>query len=109
MSKYPTGDFQNEVLRAILIKSGTSYVTEINRYLEKKLDRLLLTPQIQVALKRLEQRGFVTLLRQEKSEKGGRPKNIYGLTTQGRERVAALQGEESQSHNTETEEGLAPI
>lgn len=70
-----------------MVKNGVSFVTELSSYLSKKLNRDLLTPQVQVAIRRLEQRELVVMLREEKSEKGGRPRKLYGLTPLGREMV----------------------
>lgn len=109
MTNYPTGDFQNEVLRAILVKNGMSYVTEINSYLCNKLSRELLTPQVQVALKRLEQRQLVVLLREEKSDKGGRPRKIFGLTEAGRQMISTLKPSAETSQPVQEEPSGAQI
>lgn len=87
MRKYPLGTFQDEVLRVLLLKNGESYITEINKVLCDKLKRYLLTPQVQVAMKRLEERGLVIQLREEVGKRGGRKRKIFGLTQAGRQSI----------------------
>jgi DNA-binding MarR family transcriptional regulator len=85
MTRYPIGDFQEEVLRALLVKNGQSFIRELDEYLTSKLERNLLTPQIQLAIKRLEKRGLVVFLRREKPESSGNWRRVYALTIAGKE------------------------
>lgn len=85
MKKTKLGEFEELVLLTVAALQEEAYGVEIKRELEKRLKERLSVGSIQSALKRMEQKGFLTSEFGEATQKrGGKRKRIYSVTLQGR-------------------------
>ena len=85
MKKTKLGEFEELVLLAVAALQEEAYGVEIKRELEKRLSERLSVGSIQSALKRMEQKGFLTSEFGEATQKrGGKRKRIYFVTLQAR-------------------------
>ncbi len=81
MKKNRLGEFQELVLMTVIILQDEAYGNEILRNLEERLQERLSMGAIQAALKRMEEKGFLTSVWGEASQKrGGKRKRIYQAT-----------------------------
>lgn len=81
MKKNRLGEFQELILMTVVILKEEAYGNEIERYLESCLNERLSMGAIQTALKRMEEKGFLTSTWGEKTQKrGGKRKRIYTAT-----------------------------
>ena len=85
MKNYSLGEFEELVLLAVVVLQEEAYGVEIKRELEKRLGGKLSVGSIQSALKRMEQKGFLTSEFGGATQKrGGKRKRIYTVTLRGR-------------------------
>lgn len=85
MKKTKLGEFEELVLLAVAALQKEAYGVEIKRELEKRLGEKLSVGSIQSALKRMEQKGFLTSEFGEATQKrGGKRKRIYAVTLHAR-------------------------
>lgn len=81
MKKNRLGEFQELILMTVVILKEEAYGNEIERYLESCLNERLSMGAIQTALKRMEEKGFLTSAWGEVTQKrGGKRKRIYTAT-----------------------------
>ena len=81
MKKSRLGEFQELILMSVIVLKEEAYGNEIQRQLEALLNERLSTGAIQTALKRMEEKGFLTSQWGEATnERGGRRKRIYAAT-----------------------------
>ncbi|MEP5612491.1 MAG: helix-turn-helix transcriptional regulator [Cyclobacteriaceae bacterium] len=81
MKKIRLGEFQELILMAVIVLQKEAYGNEIQRELEERLSERLSMGAIQTALKRMEERGFITSEWGEPTQKrGGKRKRIYTAT-----------------------------
>lgn len=81
MKKTRLGEFQELVLMSVIVLGEDAYGNEIQRDLEERLDERLSTGAIQAALKRMEDKGFLTSSWGEATQRrGGKKKRIYAAT-----------------------------
>lgn len=81
MKKNRLGEFQELILMTVVILKEEAYGNEIERYLENCLNERLSMGAIQTALKRMEEKGFLTSEWGEVTQKrGGKRKRIYTAT-----------------------------
>ncbi len=81
MKKNRLGEFQELILMTIVVLQDDAYGLEIQRDLEKRLNDRLSVGAIQTALKRMEDKGFLTSEWGEATNKrGGKRKKIYRAT-----------------------------
>lgn len=81
MKKTKLGEFEEMVLLTVILLQDEAYGVEIKKELENRLDEQLSVGSIQSALKRMEQKGFLTSEFGEASNKrGGKRKRIYTAT-----------------------------
>ena len=81
MKKNRLGEFQELILMSVIVLQNDAYGNEIQRDLEKRLDERLSVGAIQTALKRLEEKGFLTSVWGEATKiRGGKRKRIYSAT-----------------------------
>ncbi|GAB5527314.1 MAG: hypothetical protein Roseis2KO_51860 [Roseivirga sp.] len=81
MKKNRLGEFQELILMTVVILKEEAYGNEIERYLESCLNERLSMGAIQTALKRMEEKGFLTSEWGEVTQKrGGKRKRIYTAT-----------------------------
>lgn len=81
MKKTKLGEFEELVLLTVAVLQEEAYGVEIKRELEQRLDEKLSVGSIQSALKRMEQKGFLTSEFGEATlKRGGKRKRIYSAT-----------------------------
>lgn len=81
MKKTKLGEFEELVLLTVVTLQHTAYGVEIKRELEERLNEELHVGSIQSALKRMEEKGFLTSEFGEATQKrGGKRKRIYSAT-----------------------------
>ena len=82
MKKTKLGEFEELVLLAVAALQEDAYGVEIKRELEERLKTRLSVGSIQSALKRMEQKGFLTSVFGDATQKrGGKRKRIYSATS----------------------------
>ena len=81
MKKTKLGEFEELVLLTVVVLQQDAYGVEIKRELEERLKEKLSVGSIQSALKRMEEKGFLTSAWGEATQKrGGKRKRIYAAT-----------------------------
>lgn len=81
MKKTKLGEFEELVLLTVAALQEEAYGVEIKRELEERLNERLSVGSIQSALKRMEEKGFLTSEFGETTRKrGGKRKRIYSAT-----------------------------
>ncbi len=81
MKKTKLGEFEELVLMTVVVLQEEAYGVEIKRELEERLNETLSVGSIQSALKRMEEKGFLTSEFGEATQKrGGKRKRIYSAT-----------------------------
>ncbi|KOF03041.1 PadR family transcriptional regulator [Roseivirga seohaensis subsp. aquiponti] len=81
MKKTKLGEFEELVLMTVVVLQAEAYGVEIKRELEDRLKEKLSVGSIQSALKRMEEKGFLTSEFGESTQKrGGKRKRIYSAT-----------------------------
>jgi DNA-binding PadR family transcriptional regulator len=81
MKKTKLGEFEELVLLTVAALQDEAYGVEIKRELETRLKQRLSVGSIQSALKRMEEKGFLTSEFGEATQKrGGKRKRIYAAT-----------------------------
>ncbi|ELR72530.1 Transcriptional regulator, PadR family [Fulvivirga imtechensis AK7] len=81
MKKTKLGEFEELVLLTVTVLQEDAYGVEIKRELEERLNQKLSVGSIQSALKRMEEKGFLTSEFGEATNKrGGKRKRIYRAT-----------------------------
>jgi DNA-binding PadR family transcriptional regulator len=82
MKKTKLGEFEELVLLTVAALQQEAYGVEIKRELEQRLNEKLSVGSIQSALKRMEEKGFLTSEFGEATQKrGGKRKRIYTATS----------------------------
>ena len=82
MKKTKLGEFEELVLLTVASLQEDAYGVEIKRELEERLKEKLSVGSIQSALKRMEEKGFLTSAFGEATQKrGGKRKRIYSATS----------------------------
>lgn len=77
------GEFEELVLMVVIVLKEDAYGVAIKSELEERLGNTLSVGSIQSALKRMEEKGFLTSTLGEATKKrGGKRKRIYSATTQ---------------------------
>lgn len=91
MKKTKLGEFEELVLLTVASLQADAYGVEIKRELEDRLKEKLSVGSIQSALKRMEQKGFLTSEFGEATQKrGGKRKRIYHATAYAHKVLADL-------------------
>jgi DNA-binding PadR family transcriptional regulator len=81
MPRETLGEFEHQVLLAILQLGGDSYSAPIVMEMEKRSGRDVAPAAVYIALRRLEQRGLVQSTKEEpEPQRGGRGKRIFEVT-----------------------------
>jgi DNA-binding PadR family transcriptional regulator len=82
MKKTKLGEFEELVLLTVAALQQEAYGVEIKRELEERLKEKLSVGSIQSALKRMEEKGFLTSEFGEATlKRGGKRKRIYATTS----------------------------
>jgi PadR family transcriptional regulator PadR len=85
MKKTKLGEFEELVLLTVAALQQDAYGVEIKRELEARLKHSLSVGSIQSALKRMEEKGFLTSQFGEATAvRGGKRKRIYATTSHAR-------------------------
>lgn len=91
MKKTKLGEFEELVLLTVAALQDDAYGVEIKRELEQRLKTRLSVGSIQSALKRMEEKGFLTSEFGEATQKrGGKRKRIYKATPFAHRTLAEL-------------------
>lgn len=91
MKKTKLGEFEELVLLAVAALQEDAYGVEIKRELELRLKERLSVGSIQSALKRMEQKGFLTSRFGEATlKRGGKRKRIYATTSYAHKVLAEI-------------------
>ena len=80
MSDRVLGEFEHQILLAILRRGSESYSVEIVLELEDRTGREVSAAAVLVTLKRLRERGFLEDRRIEPGERGGHARRYFRLT-----------------------------
>ena len=82
MKKTKLGEFEELVLLTVIVLKEDAYGVEIKRELESRLKESLSVGSIQSALKRMEEKGFLTsVFGEATNRRGGKRKRIYNATS----------------------------
>jgi PadR family transcriptional regulator PadR len=88
MARETLGEFEHQVLLAILQLGGDSYSAPIVMEMEKRSGRDVAPAAVYIALRRLEQRGLVRSTKEEpEPQRGGRGKRIFQVTSTAIEKL----------------------
>jgi len=91
MKKTKLGEFEELVLLTVAALQEEAYGVEIKRELEDRLKEKLSVGSIQSALKRMEEKGFLTSeFGQATQKRGGKRKRIYTATPYAHRVLAEL-------------------
>jgi DNA-binding PadR family transcriptional regulator len=91
MKKTKLGEFEELVLLTVAARQEEAYGVEIKRELELRLKTRLSVGSIQSALKRMEEKGFLSSEFGEATQKrGGKRKRIYRATPYAHRTLAEL-------------------
>jgi PadR family transcriptional regulator, regulatory protein PadR len=97
MKKTKLGEFEELVLMTVVVLQAEAYGVEIKRELEDRLKEKLSVGSIQSALKRMEEKGFLTSEFGEATlKRGGKRKRIYSATTYAKKVLEELKDVRSQ-------------
>lgn len=84
MSKYQLGEFEEIVMLTVGVLYDDAYGVAIKQEITERLERSVSVGALQVALRRLEDKGYLSSRRGESNPKrGGRPKLFFTITALG--------------------------
>lgn len=84
MKKYQLGEFEEVVLLTVGVLYDNAYGVSIKQEITERLERKVSVGALQAALRRLEDKGYLSSRRGESnSRRGGRPKLFFTLTALG--------------------------
>jgi PadR family transcriptional regulator, regulatory protein PadR len=85
MKKYQLGEFEEIVMLTVGVLYEEAYGVSIKKEIETRLTRKVSVGALQSALKRLEEKGFLTSREGEATqERAGRPKRYFSITAFGK-------------------------
>ncbi|HAS47310.1 MAG TPA: PadR family transcriptional regulator [Microscillaceae bacterium] len=88
MGKYYLGEFEEVVMLTVGVLYNEAYGVSIKKEIEDRLDRKVSVGALQSALKRLEQKGYLSSKEGESNAKrGGRPKRYFTITASGKRAI----------------------
>lgn len=88
MKREALGEFEHQVLLTIMILGGAGYSAPIVLELEERTKRSVSAGAVFIALRRLEQRGYLRSTKEEpQAGEGGRGRRLFEITPNGLERV----------------------
>lgn len=100
MGKYQLGEFEEVVLLTVGVLFGDAYGVSIKQAIEERLNRKVSVGALQSALKRLVDKGYLVSKEGETtSERGGRPKLYFTLTSSGRGAIEHAREVRNQLYN----------
>ncbi len=84
MKKFQLGEFEEIVLLTVAVLDQEAYGFGIKEEIESRLERSVSIGALQSALRRMENKGYLTSQKGEGStERGGRPKLFFRITAHG--------------------------
>ncbi|MEM6633859.1 MAG: helix-turn-helix transcriptional regulator [Bacteroidota bacterium] len=87
-SPIKVGEFEEIVLLTVGILHGNAYGVSIKDEIESRLNREVSVGALQITLRRLEKKGFLTSKHGEAgTSRGGRPKLFFTLTVEGKKAI----------------------
>lgn len=88
MKKYQLGEFEEVVLLTVGVLYDQAYGVSIKEEIEERLKRSVSVGALQTALKRLEDKGYLSSREGEATEeRAGRPKKYFQITALGKRAV----------------------
>ena len=88
MKKYQMGEFEEIVILTVGVLYREAYGVSIKKKIESRLKRTVSVGALQTALKRLEDKGYLSSLEGETTpERAGRPKKYFQITALGKRAV----------------------
>ncbi|PHN05294.1 PadR family transcriptional regulator [Flavilitoribacter nigricans] len=85
MKRYKLGEFEEIVMLTVGVLHGEAYGVSIKKEIEERAGRTVSVGALQAALKRLEQKAYLSSYTgEETQERAGRPKLYYQITAEGR-------------------------
>jgi DNA-binding PadR family transcriptional regulator len=85
MKKYQLGEFEEIVLLTVGVLYGEAYGVAIKERIQQKLDRKVSVGALQSALRRMEEKGYLSSeLGETTKERGGKRKRYFKITAQGK-------------------------
>lgn len=87
MTREVLGEFEHQVLLALLRLRQHAYSAEIVLELERTTDRPVRAAAVYIVLRRLEEKGLVASKMQHPGAAGGRDRRHFRVTKEGRARV----------------------
>ncbi|MGE0930909.1 PadR family transcriptional regulator [Peijinzhouia sedimentorum] len=85
MRKYQLGEFEEVVMLTVGILYDGAYGVSIKKEIEDRLVRSVSVGALQTALKRLEEKGYLSSRKGEATEeRAGRPKKFFQITALGK-------------------------
>lgn len=89
MKKFQLGEFEEIVMLTVGILYKDAYGVAIKKEIETRLSRKVSVGALQTALKRLEDKGYLTSQEGEATqERAGRPKRYFFITALGKKALA---------------------
>ena len=86
MKKYQLGEFEEYVLLTVGVLYGEAYGVAVKEEIEKRLQRNVSIGALQSALRRMEEKGFLTSeLGEATKARGGKRKRYFKITAFGKE------------------------
>ena len=105
MTRTSLGEFEHQVLLAMLQLDGKAYSAPIVIQIEERVGRTVAPAAVYIALRRLEERGLLVSSKQERApHEGGRGKRIFEITPSAMEKLR-----ESRRSLENLWEGLDPL
>jgi PadR family transcriptional regulator PadR len=105
MTRHSLGEFEHQVLLAMLRLGGEAYSAPIVIQIEERVGKSVAPAAVYIALRRLEERGLLLSSKQEPGpHEGGRGKRMFQITPAAVERLR-----ESRRSLESLWEGLDPL
>jgi DNA-binding PadR family transcriptional regulator len=85
MKKYQLGEFEEIVMLTVGVLYDEAYGVSVKKEIETRLSRAVSVGALQTALRRLEDKGYLSSREGEVTqERAGRPKRYYAITAYGK-------------------------
>jgi len=90
VSRDALGDLEHQVLLAALRLAGEAYSVSVVLEIEERTHRSPAQSAVFIALRRLEEKGFLRSSLEKKEEESGRTRRYFQITPAGRERLREM-------------------
>ncbi|MFT7033866.1 MAG: PadR family transcriptional regulator PadR [Cyclobacteriaceae bacterium] len=86
MKKYQLGEFEEIVLLTVAVLYGDAYGVSVRKDMETRLERTVSVGAMQTALRRMEDKGYLTSeFGETTQERGGKRKRYFTVTSFGKQ------------------------